>query len=249
MESKIMSSPVTKHIIAGQYKRNLIRNQWTSKPVADCAQLSSVHEILSRKRLELRGDNGDPEEQLVESQTRKDTLTDCTLLSTVHGRDRRALRGIHKKDLQAAVKYGHHERTFGPIGQPRWMHTFADIVYITDDTGRVEITSWALPVEIFEAPVSSGDIDVHEESARKLRTAPHLCTSHIVSMKKCDVADHKTRSDAVFGTIALDLIGHQIDHADTTLTDAVTLIEMRDYARTVFEREPLTNVLFNKMLR
>eukprot|EP00798_Chlamydomonas_sp_ICE-L_P013529 gene13529-19397_t len=184
----------------------------------------------------------------MESQTCGDSMTDCTLLSTVHGRDRRALRVIGKKDLQAAVKYGHRVRTVGPGGVRRWKYMFADIVYVTDDTSRVEVTSWVLPVEISEVPTTSGDIGVHEESARKLRTSPHLCTSHIVlvvdqsgSMRTCDVVDHKTRSDAVYGTIALDLIGRQIDQADTALTDAVTLIEMRDGATTVFEREPLTN--------
>eukprot|EP00798_Chlamydomonas_sp_ICE-L_P013532 gene13532-19402_t len=194
--------------------------------------------------------------KLIASQTRGDSLTDCTLLSTVHGRDRRALRDIRKKDLQAAVKHGHRVRSRGPGGVRRWKYTFAEIVYVTDDTSREEVTSWVLPVEISEVPTTRGDIGVHEESARKLRMFPHLCTSHIVlvvdqsgSMRTCDVADHKTRSDAVFGTIALDLIGRQIDHADTALTDAVTLIEMRDYATTMFEREPLTNVLFNKMLR
>ncbi len=68
-------------------------------------------------------------------------------------------------------------------------------------------------------------------------------------MRTCDVQDFKTRSDAGFASIALDLLGNQIDVNGSALTDAVSLIEMRDAATTVIEREPMTNVLFNKMLK
>lgn len=67
-------------------------------------------------------------------------------------------------------------------------------------------------------------------------------------MRTCDVEDFKTRSDAVFGSMALDLLGKQIDQHSSSLTDVVSLIEMRGEACTVFEREPMTNVLFNKLL-
>ncbi len=72
-----------------------------------------------------------------------------TLLSGVHGRERRAERQISKHDLQAAIKYG----TKTP-GKPSyqgfftWKYTFANIVYITDETSRIEITSWILPTVI-----------------------------------------------------------------------------------------------------
>eukprot|EP00798_Chlamydomonas_sp_ICE-L_P029668 gene29668-5083_t len=176
-----------------------------------------------------------------------------TLLSSVHGRDRRALRQIGKRDLRAAVQYGSRElQNHGYT--PRYRYTFANIVYITDISSRREITSYVLPMH--KVPVSQLDERIHKEAAESLLTLPHSSTSHCIlivdqsgSMRTCDVVDHKTRSDAVFGCIALDLLGRQIDQAGTALTDAVTLIEMRDKATTVFEREPMTNVLFNKMLR
>ena len=69
------------------------------------------------------------------------------------------------------------------------------------------------------------------------------------SMRTCDVEDFKTRSDAVFGSMALDLLGRQIDLHQSSLTDVISMVEMvGGTAITVFEREPMTNVLFNKML-
>ena len=67
-------------------------------------------------------------------------------------------------------------------------------------------------------------------------------------MRTCDVEDFKTRSDAVFGSLALDLLGQQIDRHNAGLTDVVSIIEMGDTSFTSFEREPITNVLFNHVL-
>lgn len=61
-------------------------------------------------------------------------------------------------------------------------------------------------------------MEAHEKLVRHIKKNPQMCTSHTVlivdssgSMKKCDVDDFKTRSDAAYGTIALDYIGKQID--------------------------------------
>ena len=80
-------------------------------------------------------------------------------------------------------------------------------------------------------------------------------------MRRSDVSSYASRSDAVFDTIAYDLIGSRIDNQQTTGifinlavlilvvgTDVVTLIEMRDTSVVVFEREPVTNVLYNTLL-
>ncbi|CAK4775533.1 unnamed protein product [Aphanomyces euteiches] len=121
-------------------------------------------------------------------------------------------------------------------GRPRWKYTFAHIVYITDEFSQRE----------------------HHESLRaRLLITPSACTSHSIvvvdqsgSIRTSDVDDFRTRSDAVFGTIALDLIGKHLDDDQGAIsgTDVMTIIEMRDEATTVFYREPLTNVLFNKVV-
>ncbi|CAM9383238.1 unnamed protein product, partial [Chrysoparadoxa australica] len=174
------------------------------------------------------------------------------LLSSVHGRDRRAQRKIGRRDLQAAVKYGVKK----PSRWGGWMYTFANIVYITDKTSRREITSYVLPILIDKVPVSQEQHQLHHELTRLLDAQRHRCTSHTAvlvvdqsgSMRGCDVADFRTRSDAVFGTVALDLLGNLIDLGDVG-ADVLTLIEMRDTSQIVFNREAVTNVLFNKMLK
>ncbi|KAH9096406.1 hypothetical protein LEN26_017495 [Aphanomyces euteiches] len=129
-------------------------------------------------------------------------------------------------------------------GRPRWKYTFAHIVYITDEFSQREVTS------VVEQQ--------HHESLRaRLLITPSACTSHSIvvvdqsgSIRTSDVDDFRTRSDAVFGTIALDLIGKHLDDDQGAIsgTDVMTIIEMRDEATTVFYREPLTNVLFNKVV-
>jgi hypothetical protein len=67
-------------------------------------------------------------------------------------------------------------------------------------------------------------------------------------MRTCDVVDFKTRSEAVYGTIALDLLGKRLDSGQVRPTDVVSVIEMNDEASLLLEREPMTNVLYNKLV-
>ena len=71
--------------------------------------------------------------------------TSCVeFISSIHGEQRRRERDVTKRDLQAAVKNGTKERTWGFKREPRWKYTFADVVYITDESSVNEITSWAV---------------------------------------------------------------------------------------------------------
>jgi hypothetical protein len=149
-----------------------------------------------------------------------------TLLSSVHGRDRRSLRKIGKRDLQSAVKYGMRERGYPrhSTGEPTWKYTFRHVVYITDDSSRSEITSYVLPINIPTVSLSLQERQMHQKVAGLLTLNPHVCTTHTVlvvdqsgSMKKCDVVDFKNRSQAVYGTIALDLLGKRLDQGTVAL--------------------------------
>ena len=127
------------------------------------------------------------------------------IFSSLHGRERRLLRDITKRNLEAAVKYGKKERGHNcpKTGLPRWKYTYADIVYITDYTSTVEVTSYVLPIEIKRAPISPSDEERYNEAIRLVEEDPMRCTSHTViiidqsaSMKTCDVTDFRSRSDA-----------------------------------------------------
>ena len=180
-----------------------------------------------------------------------------TLISSVHGRDRRAQRQIGKKDLLAAVQYGEKTRAHPDprTGEPRWKFTFANIVYITDASCKKEITSYVLPLEIQKIQLGSDDVASHDLLQKRLLNEPALCTSHTVlvidhsgSMRTSDVDHYKSRIDAVYGTIALDFVGAQMDSGQIRGTDVLSLIEMRDEGNILLYREPITNVLFNKIL-
>ncbi len=105
-----------------------------------------------------------------------------TLLSTVHGRDRRKLRSIEKCDLQAAVKYGKKESGHPDprTRLPRWKYTFGNVVYITDSSSRTEVTSYVLPLEIDEVPLSASDEALHVRLSSQLQRRPELSKSHTV---------------------------------------------------------------------
>ena len=178
-----------------------------------------------------------------------------TLISSVHGRDRRELRGIEKKDLQAAVKYGMKEQGRTVNGEFRWKYTFANVVYITDSTSRREVTSYVVPISIQPVIQSKQDMNWQNKLRKRIHDSPELCTSHTVlvldqsaSMRTCDVDHFKTRSDAVYGAVALDIVGNMIDTNQARGTDVLTLIEMKDTATIIYEREPITNILFNMLI-
>jgi|AntAceMinimDraft_1070359.scaffolds.fasta_scaffold19652_2 hypothetical protein len=61
-----------------------------------------------------------------------------TVLSSLHGRQRREERDISKHDLQAAVKYGVQEPSAEGEGRikGRWKFTYNGVVYITDATTK-----------------------------------------------------------------------------------------------------------------
>ena len=59
-------------------------------------------------------------------------------------------------------------------------------------------------------------------------------------MRASDVNGFKTRSDAAYGTLALDYIAEQLyQQGDGFYVDAVTVVEMNDTGRVLFRKEPL----------
>jgi hypothetical protein len=73
------------------------------------------------------------------------------------------------------------------------------------------------------------------------------CTTHSIiivdqrrSMRNCDVNGFRSRSDAAYGTLALDYIAEQLyQQGDGFFVDAVTIIEMNDTGSVLFRKEPL----------
>ncbi len=134
-------------------------------------------------------------------------------------------------------------------------------MFITDATSRREITSYrvegAPSLRIDLVPLPATEVRMHDEIARVFQRNASVLRSHTVvivdhsaSMRTNDVPGFGSRFDAVFSTIALDLIGKPLDHGCYSghPQDVMTLIEMQDDAQCRFTREPITNVLFNRVV-
>lgn len=183
--------------------------------------------------------------------------SDIPFFSSLHGRERRALRGIARIDLQSAVKYGKKQQASPDraTGARRWRYTHANIVFITDETSTKEITCYAKPNSLPRANLTLEHIRDHEAAKSRLKVDPSLCASHTVivvdqsgSMRTCDVENFRTRSNAVFGVLAMNFVAKQRLSGEATDRDTVSLILMRDSAEVVFEREPMGLVLYNKFV-
>jgi hypothetical protein len=59
-------------------------------------------------------------------------------------------------------------------------------------------------------------------------------------MRTCDVNCFRSRSDAAYGTLALDYIAEQLyQQGDEFFVDAVTIVEMNDTGSILMHKEPL----------
>ena len=181
-----------------------------------------------------------------------------TFLSNTHGRMRRAQRMIDKRDLQAAVKYGKCEESYNQNGIRRLKYTFADIVYITDETATKEITCWAIPgagLDVQKHPISESMKSRHKKACEHICTETSSWTSHTVfiidqsgSMRRTDVEGGATRSDAVWLTIAIDYVAKQLDIEQSSDTDVVSIVAMGITDTVLIDRKPHDWLLFNSVV-
>jgi len=180
-----------------------------------------------------------------------------SILSSTHGRMRRAERSIQKRDLQAALRYGTKERSINDRGKLCYKFRFADIVYITDETCTREITSWAAPGSGIDVPSEEISPQLqrrHDVASETILKKMHW-TSHTViivdqsgSMRKADVDGGVTRSDAVWLSLAIDFVRKQLDRGEATSTDVVSIIIMNSASKVVVDRQPMDWLLYNRII-
>lgn len=63
-----------------------------------------------------------------------------------------------------------------------------------------------------------------------------------------DILYHRDRQTAAYSVTALELVAEQLFNGTANNSDVVSLIEFSNNARVVFEREPVSWVLCNKLL-
>ena len=177
-------------------------------------------------------------------------------VETEHGRLRRAQRGIDKKDLQRARKYGTwaptHDR---PDGSPTALYTYKDIVYIVNEATDEEVTSYAIPLTLDPVPLAASADDSHLLAKVRIDLKPSRWTSNTVfvvdvsgSMKEGDVWGTRDRLGSIWVSIALDFLAHRLESGAAKSTDVVSIVTLEENPRFVVHEEPTTWTLYNKIV-
>ena len=144
--------------------------------------------------------------------------------------------------FQAAVKYGTKARAHsGRDGSPRWRFTYQDMVFITDESCRHEITSWRK--------------DDAEEEEGENQVVDGGIKSHVIivvdssgSMRKTDVPGYSSRTEAVYSCLIREFVAPQLKLVESNVGQAlVTLIEMGEDANVVFEKHRIEEALLNDL--
>ncbi|KAG2454441.1 hypothetical protein HYH02_001460 [Chlamydomonas schloesseri] len=144
-------------------------------------------------------------------------------------------RGIERRELQEAVKYGRQERANpGRDGQVRWRYTHKGVVYITDETSRHEITSWRLNDAPDAPPAATIGSAAGGATAHMI-----LVVDHSGSMRKDDVPGYGSRTAAVYDCLARDLVEPQLKLEGGSIME-VSLIQMQNQAEVVLRRSAPT---------
>jgi hypothetical protein len=179
-----------------------------------------------------------------------------TFVETEHGRLRRRQRGIDKKDLQSAIKYGTRSGNFPrPNGDKTYKYSYKNIVYIVNDATGEEVTSYSVPVRLDEVPISQVMQRDHDEACVSIQRNLDSWTSNTVlvvdtsgSMKKADVWGGRNRLGSVWMAVALDFVANRIESRNAVATDVVSIVTLEEGSRTVIQEQPCNWVLYNKIV-
>lgn len=178
-------------------------------------------------------------------------------METEHGRERRRQRGIDKKNLQAAVKYG--ERQAGKWrhrGHKTAMYTHEGITYIRDERTGQEVTSWATPLKLDSVPVSDEMLREYNSAFTKIQTDKDAWLSNTVividvsgSMREADIWGARTRLSASWIAIALDFLAQRLETGAASAMDVMSVVLMGEEATILLKERPSSWVLYNQLVK
>jgi hypothetical protein len=124
----------------------------------------------------------------------------------------------------------------------------------SDKTGDLTGTKFSKPILLDKADCSWVDLQ-QADLANYLRRRPTKWTSHSVlvidmsgSMRRDDVNGARCRSDGVFLALARDYVKAPLDKKERGATDLISIVIMREEADVLIEHEPMTYVLYNKIV-
>jgi len=184
-----------------------------------------------------------------------------TILSTLHGRERREWREISKAAFDAAIRYG--EKVPNDIdqrtGKRRWLFNYkaGGVSVVTDNSCSTEVTSWAHScwgLNVEKVHITKYMKDEHRKAVRD-SVHHELWNSHAVavvdqsgSMRKTDAENGVTRSDLVWLCLAVDYVGRRLRTGEATHQDYFSLIELGPEAKCLIKNHPFNWILYNKII-
>jgi Mg-chelatase subunit ChlD len=163
---------------------------------------------------------------------------------------RREQRDISKRDLIEALKHGTKEHQ---AYRNRWKIQHDGVTFITDKSQMKEVTAFASPLSL--ATISDQQREEYEKAKLVLDSRPGLIASHTIlvvdnsgSMTKRDIPFHRCRQSAAYSETGLELVAEQLLQGTANNSDVVSLVEFSHTSKLVFEREPVSWILYNKIL-
>lgn len=170
---------------------------------------------------------------------------------------RREQRGIDKKDLQKALKFGTRESGYPrPDGSPTGIYTYKDIMYIVEEATYDEVTSYAIPIVLDPVPLASQAEAAHSLAKAKNDKNPSRWTSNTVlvidtsgSMKEGDVWGTRDRLGSIWLCVALDFLAHRLESSAAKATDVISMVTLEENPRVVIHEEPTTWTLYNRIVK
>lgn len=188
------------------------------------------------------------------NQSLPTTLIDLPVSN--HGRMRKEQRRIHSHTLKRVKKYGKKVRQGG--GRSIYIHNGVEAV-VEDATGKI-ITCFHSATPLTPMPVSQNEDLEHKAAVKsfsKSNTSQTSLTVFIIdasgSMRNSDVRGSRTRLKAVFYALAEDFVKSEINNGTKTKTDAISVVLMTkspdEEVRVIFDNEPISWILYNKLVR
>ena len=139
-----------------------------------------------------------------------------TLLDTRHGRQRREVRNIPRREIQAAIKYGRMIQH--PSNPELLIYTHNGKKHIVTKEDRRLVTTMATTVKIHDKKISCKERADNDRAMDIIHRQKGVCwNSHSVlvvdcsgSMRNSDVEGCRTRLGAVWLSIAKDFVDYRI---------------------------------------
>jgi Mg-chelatase subunit ChlD len=194
-------------------------------------------------------------------QTDVSTVLSKTLsfVETEHARLRRKQRGIDKKDLKAAIRFGKCEPQLWGKNRKKdpnvVRYTYNDFVYIVNKQSGKEVTCYAVPLKLTPVPLPNRMKTYHNQAVHKVKNDLDSWTSNTVlvidtsgSMKTSDIWGSRNRLQSVWLSVALDYLACRLESGGASFTDVVSVVTLGDTPTVLFEEVPTTWVLFNQIV-